>query len=74
MTAGEQVLHEYRAQHVHLSAPSSADQAYSSSEIGTGKTGATRIFVTNQRLIVVAATVSGRRAGWQGVVGVALPS
>lgn len=52
---GEQVLHEYRSQHVHLSAPSSAEQAYSSVEIGTGKTDAARIFVTNQRLIVVAA-------------------
>jgi hypothetical protein len=54
LDSGEQILHEYRAQHVHLSAPSSAEQAYSSSEIGTGKTGATRIFVTNQRLISVA--------------------
>ena len=51
---GEQVLHEYGSQHVHLSAPSFADQAYSSVEIGTGKTGAARIFVTNRRLIVVA--------------------
>jgi hypothetical protein len=51
---GEQVLQEYRSPHVHLSAPSSAEQAYSSAEIGTGKTGAARIFVTNRRFIVVA--------------------
>lgn len=52
---GEQVLYEYRSQHVHLSAPSSAEQAHSSTEIGTGNTGAASVFVTNQRLIVVAA-------------------
>jgi len=65
---GEQVLHEYRSKHVHLSAPSSAEQAYSSVEIGTGKTDAARIFVTNQRLIVVAArsqdAVQDGRAWW----------
>lgn len=65
---GERVLHEYRSQHVHLSAPSSAEQAYSSAEIGTGKTAAARIFVTNQRLIVVAAraqdAVQDGRAWW----------
>jgi hypothetical protein len=55
LDADEQVLHEYRSPHVHLSAPGSAEQPSSSSEIGTGKTGAVRIFVTNQRLIVVAA-------------------
>jgi hypothetical protein len=54
LDSGEHILHEYHAQRVHLSAPNSAAQAYSSSEIGTGKTGATRIFVTNQRLIAVA--------------------
>jgi hypothetical protein len=68
MDSGEQVLHEYHAQHVHLSAPNSAEQAYSSSEIGTGKTGAARIFVTNQRLIVVAArsqdAVQDGKASW----------
>lgn len=68
LDAGEQILHEYRAEDVHLSAPSSADQAYSSSEIGTGKTVATRIFVTNQRLIVVAArsqdAVQDGKAWW----------
>jgi hypothetical protein len=68
LDAGERVLNEYRAPHVHLSAPSSADQAYSSSEIGTGKTGATRIFVTNQRVIVVAVrsqdAVQDGKAWW----------
>jgi hypothetical protein len=68
LDADEQILHEYRAQHVHLSAPSSAEQAYSSSEIGTGKTGATRLFVTNQRLIIVAArskdAVQDGKAWW----------
>lgn len=68
LDAGEHVLHEYRAQHVHLSAPSSAKQAYSSSEIGTGNTGATRIFITNQRLIAVANrsqdTVQDGKAWW----------
>jgi hypothetical protein len=68
LDAGEQVLHEYRSEHVHLSAPSSAGQAYSSSAIGTGKTGATRIFLTNQRLIVVAAlsqdAVQDGKAWW----------
>lgn len=68
LDAGEQVLHEYRSQHVHLSAPSSSDQAYSGSEIGAGNTGAARIFVTNQRLIVVAAraqdVVQDGKAWW----------
>lgn len=65
---GEEVLHEYPAQHAHLSAPSSAEQAYSASEIGTGKTGAPRIILTNQRLIVVAPrppeAVQDDRAWW----------
>ncbi len=68
LDAGEQVLHEYHAQRVHLSAPSTAEQGYSSSELGTGKTGAARIFVTNQRLIVVAArtqdAVEDDKAWW----------
>lgn len=65
---GEQVLYEYRSERVHLCAPSSAEQAYSSAEIGTGKTGAASIFVTNQRLIVVAVlshdAVQEGRAWW----------
>lgn len=52
---GEQILHEYRSPHIHLSAPSSAEQAYSSTEIGTGKTDSAHIFLTNQRIIVMAA-------------------
>jgi hypothetical protein len=68
LDSGEQIIREYRAERVCLSAPSSAEQAYSSSEIGTEKTGATRIFVTNQRLIVVATrsqdAVQEDRAWW----------
>lgn len=65
---GEEVLHEYRAEHAHLSAPGSAEQAYSASEIGTGKTGTPRILLTNQRLIVVASrspdAVQDDKAWW----------
>ena len=65
---GEQMLHEYRSEHAYLSAPSSAEQACSSAEIGTGKTGTARVFVTNKRLIVVAArsqdVVQDGRAWW----------
>ncbi len=65
---GEQVIHQYHSQHVHLSALSSGDQAYSGSEIGTGKTGVARIFVTNRRIIVVAArsqdVVQDGKAWW----------
>ena len=65
---GEQVLHEYRSQHVHLSAPDSAQQAYSSVEIDTGETDVARIFITNRRLVVVAArshdSVQDGRAWW----------
>jgi hypothetical protein len=51
---GERLLHEDCCQHVRLSAPRSAEQAFSGTEIGTEKTGAARVFVTTQRLIVVA--------------------
>jgi hypothetical protein len=68
LDSGEQLLQEYRAQGVYLSAPSAAEQPYSGSEIGTGKTGAARIFVTNQRLIVVATrsqdAVQDDKAWW----------
>jgi hypothetical protein len=68
LDSSEQVLHEYHAQHAHMSTPSSAEQAYSGSETATGKTGAARIFLTNQRLIVVAArhqdAVEDDRAWW----------
>jgi hypothetical protein len=51
----EQLLHEYRCDRAKLSSPSSAEQAYSSAEIGTSKTANARVFVTNQRVAVVAS-------------------
>ena len=64
LDAGEQVLHEYRAPRVRVSVPSSAEQADSGPETDIGRTGATRMFITNQRLIVVAAR--SRDAGTAG--------
>jgi hypothetical protein len=52
---GEEILHEYRAEHGKLSSPSSASQAYSATEIGSsGKATNARVFVTNKRVAVIA--------------------
>jgi hypothetical protein len=54
LDSDEQILYEYRCERSKLSAPSSASQAYSAAEIGSGKTTNTRVFITNGRVVVVA--------------------